>query len=47
MVIGIIPNATKKKNLIMSETYNIIVTNQRMICAVMDLRVIKEESSHA
>lgn len=45
MIIGIIPNATKKKNLIMSETYNIIVTNHRMICALMTSEMIKEESA--
>jgi hypothetical protein len=35
VVIGVIPNAMKKKNLIMSDTFNIVVTNHRMICALL------------
>ncbi len=45
VVIGIIPNANKKKNLIMSDTFNIVVTNHRMICALLTSEMIKEEAS--
>ncbi|MFA5629758.1 MAG: zinc ribbon domain-containing protein [Dehalococcoidales bacterium] len=44
-VVGIIPNATKKKNLIMSDTFNIVVTNHRMVCAMLTSEMIKEESA--
>jgi hypothetical protein len=45
MVIGIIPNATKKKNMIMSETFNIVVTNHRMVCALLTSEMIKEAAA--
>ncbi|MFA5760967.1 MAG: zinc ribbon domain-containing protein [Dehalococcoidales bacterium] len=45
VVIGVIPNANKKKNLIMSDTFNIVVTNHRMICAILTSEMIKEEAS--
>ena len=42
VVIGIIPNAARKKNIIMSDTFNIVVTNHRMICALLTSDLIKE-----
>jgi hypothetical protein len=44
-VIGIIPNATKKKNLILSETFNIVVTNHRIICALLTSQMIKDAAA--
>jgi hypothetical protein len=45
VIIGIIPNALKKKNMIMSETFNIVVTNHRMICALLTSEMIKEAAA--
>jgi hypothetical protein len=45
VVIGVIPNAMKKKNLISSETFNIVVTNHRMICALLTSQMIKDAAA--
>lgn len=45
VVIGIIPNAARKKNIIMSDTFNIVVTNHRMICALLTSDLIKEAAA--
>jgi hypothetical protein len=44
-LIGVIPNATRKKNLFSNESFNIIVTNQRMIFAQMTSEMIKAEAA--
>jgi hypothetical protein len=45
VVIGIIPNAMKKKNLISSDTFNIVVTNHRIICALLTSQMIKDAAA--
>jgi hypothetical protein len=35
----------KKKNLISSETFNIVVTNHRMICALLTSQMIKDAAA--
>jgi hypothetical protein len=40
---GIIPGASRKKNLISAEGFNIIVTNQRMVFALMTNQMVQEE----
>jgi hypothetical protein len=44
-LIGIIPSASRKKNLFTMESFNIIVTNQRMIFAQMTNEMIKAEAA--
>ncbi len=41
---GIIPGASRKKSLISVEGFNIIVTNQRMIFALMTNQMVQEEA---
>lgn len=45
VLIGVIPNATRKKNLFTSETFNIIVTSQRMVFAQLTTEMIREEAA--
>ena len=40
-----IPNASRKKSLIALEVFNIIVTNQRMIFALMTAQMIKDAAA--
>jgi hypothetical protein len=42
--IGVIPNAQRKKNMFSKETFNIVVTNQRMIFALVTSDMIKAEA---
>lgn len=44
-LIGIIPNASRKKNFFSMESFNIIVTNQRMIFAQMTNEMVKAEAA--
>jgi len=41
---GIIPGASRKKNLLSNEGFNIIVTSQRMVFALMTSQMIQEEA---
>jgi hypothetical protein len=45
LIIGVIPNASKRKNLVLSDTFNIIVTSHRMICALVTSKMIKDEAA--
>jgi hypothetical protein len=42
--IGVIPNASRKKNMFSTEAFNIIVTNQRMVFAQVTSDMIKAEA---
>ena len=42
--IGVIPNAQRKKNMFSTETFNIVVTNQRMVFALATTDMIKAEA---
>jgi len=42
--IGVIPNAQRKKNMFSTETFNIVVTNQRMVFALVTSDMIKAEA---
>ena len=42
--IGVIPNAQRKKNMFSTETFNIVVTNQRMVFALATSEMIKAEA---
>ena len=44
-LIGVIPNASRKKGLIAMEVFNIVVTNQRMIFAMMTSQMIKDAAA--
>jgi len=44
-LIGVIPNASRKKNLISMESFNIIVTNQRMVFAMITSQMIKDAAA--
>jgi hypothetical protein len=43
--IGVIPNASRKKNLLSMESFNIVVTNQRMVFAQVTSDLIKAEAA--
>ena len=43
--IGVIPNAQRKKNMFSTETFNIVVTNQRMVFALVTSEMIKAAAS--
>ena len=44
-LIGVIPNASRKKGLIAMEVFNIIVTKQRMVFALMTSQMIKDAAA--
>lgn len=44
-LIGVIPNASRKKSLISMESFNIIVTNQRMVFATITSQMIKDAAA--
>ena len=44
-LIGVIPNASRKKGLFSTEAFNIVVTNQRMVFAQMTTDMIKAEAA--
>jgi hypothetical protein len=43
--IGVIPNARRKKNMLSTETFNIVITNQRMVFALVTSDMIKAEAA--
>ena len=40
-----IPNATRKKGFMSTEVFNIVVTNQRLVFALMTSQMIKEAAA--
>jgi hypothetical protein len=44
-LIGVIPNATRKKGFMSTEVFNIVVTNQRLVFALMTSQMIKEAAA--
>ena len=44
-IIGVIPNASRKKNLISMETFNIIISNQRLVFAQVTSQMVKDAAA--
>jgi hypothetical protein len=44
-LIGVIPNASRKKGMFSQESFNIVVTNQRLIFAQLTAQMIKDEAA--
>lgn len=44
-LIGVIPNASRKKGLLSTEVFNIVVTDQRLVFALMTSQIIKDAAA--